>query len=75
MFTKLFWVQASERAIRTVAQAAISLLTVDATTTLLTANWEAIAAASGLAGLISLLMSVVASGTGESEDPSFVSRV
>ena len=72
MWTKRFWVGAIERAIRTVAQAAISVLTLDSTTTLLTANWEGVLAVSGLAGLISLLMSIVASGTGENSTPSFV---
>lgn len=70
--SKSFWADAVERAIRTVAQAALALLTVSGTD-LLTLDWVGLASASALAGIISILMSIVASGTsGDADTASFV---
>ena len=59
MFGKIFWTDAAERAIKTVAQVVLSLLTIDATSTVLNADWKGIVAASLTAGLISILTSIV----------------
>lgn len=69
--TKAFWADAVERAVRTIAQAALALLTTNGTT-LTNLDWVALLSAAGLAGLISLLTSIVASGTGTKNNASFV---
>jgi len=55
--TKAFWAAAGERAIKTAAQTAVSLLVVGATG-VLDADWQAVASASGLAAVVSLLTSI-----------------
>ncbi len=71
--SKKFWADAVERAVRTVAQAALSVLTIGGTG-LLDTDWVGIASAAGLAGLISILMSITASGSGSSNDASFIKK-
>jgi hypothetical protein len=71
MFTKQFWLDAGERAIRTVAQSWLGVLTISGTN-LLNANLKAIVAVGVTAGIISLLTSVVASGTGNSQSASLI---
>ena len=56
MFTKKWWKAAGMRAIKTVAQTAIA--TIGTSAVLSEVNWLAVASASILAGLISLLTSV-----------------
>ena len=56
MFTKLWWKAAGMRAIKTVAQTAIA--TIGTSALLSDVNWLAVASASVLAGLLSLLTSV-----------------
>jgi hypothetical protein len=72
MFTKTFWKQALERAIKTAAQAAIALLTVNGTG-VLDVDWAALASISGLAAIASVLTSLVTAGVGEKDSPSAVS--
>lgn len=69
--TKAFWADALERAVRTVAQAWLAVLTISGTT-LLNADLKAMAAVGGTAGVVSLLMSIVASGNGNSA--SFIGK-
>lgn len=69
--SKSFWADAIERAVRTVAQAALSILTINGTN-LLNADWKGLLSAAGLAGVISILMSVTASGAGNKNTASFV---
>jgi hypothetical protein len=70
MYTKLFWKDAVERAIRTVAQAWLAVLTVSGTN-LLNADLKAMAAVGLTAGVVSVLMSIVASGTSNNNSASF----
>lgn len=71
MFTKTFWKQAAERAVKTFAQAALALLTVDGLD-LLTVHWGTLAATAGLAAVVSVLTSVVSAGIGAPSSPSLV---
>lgn len=67
--TAAFWKAAFERAVKTVAQSAVALITANATG-LLDVDWIQLASVSGLAGLVSILTSVgsdaLTSGTGPS---------
>ncbi len=65
MGSKFFWVDAFERAIRTVAQALLASMTVNGFT-LMSANWAEIGSIALLAGVLSLLMSIIGSGSGNS---------
>lgn len=56
MFTKQWWKAAGMRAIKTVAQTAIA--TIGTSALLSDVNWLAVASASVLAGLLSLLCSL-----------------
>jgi len=71
MWTRLFWAKTAERALKTTAQSALSLLAVG-TTSLLSVPWEAVAAVSGLAGVVSVLTSIASSGVADSSSPSLV---
>lgn len=58
MFTKEFWNFAGERAIKTIAQAALAFLGTGSIG-LFTIDWESLASVSLGAGLLSILTSVV----------------
>lgn len=60
MFSKIFWMDAGERAIKTFAQAALMLLTMDGVN-ILTVDWKALLTASTTASVISVLTSIVSS--------------
>ncbi len=64
MFTLPFWKDAAERAIATAAQTAVGVLGV-AGLGLLDVDWTAALSVSALAGLVSVLKSVVASRFGD----------
>jgi hypothetical protein len=71
MFTALFWKQAAERALRTVAQALVAVI---AATSFdwFSADWKAIAGTALTAGVLSLLTSIASAGIGEKGTPSIV---
>ena len=58
LFTKDFWVYAFERMVKTVAQAAIALITAEAVGLFDGQAWVNIASVSGMAGIVSVLMSL-----------------
>lgn len=58
---KAFWVDTFDRAVATVAQAAVAVLTADVTG-LLDVDWVQIASVAGLAGAVSVLTSVAFRG-------------
>jgi hypothetical protein len=59
IFTKAFWSYAGERAVKTVAQTAIAALTVGGVTGVLDVAWVPLASGVALAGLVSVLTSIV----------------
>ena len=69
--TKTFWRAAIERAIKTLAQTAAALLTASGVG-LLDADWVAVASASGMAGLLSLLTSIGSDALTEGDGPSLI---
>lgn len=56
-----FWVDATDRAISTIAQAAIGALTADVTG-IIDIDWMQVGSIAGLAGLVSLLTSIAFRG-------------
>lgn len=58
-FTAAFWSYAGERALKTVAQTALAGLTVVGVSGILDVAWVAVASTSALAGIVSLLTSVI----------------
>ncbi len=66
------WGGAMERAVRTVAQAVLAIVTVDATSTAFAIDWRYTAGPALLAGVISILTSVVAAPIGPPGSPSMV---
>lgn len=72
MWTRTFWKRALERAVKTLAQTAVAGLTADATG-VLDANWVGVASVSGMAAVVSVLMSIASSPVGPDDaDPSLV---
>jgi r1t holin len=72
MFTKKFWADASQRAIRAFASTLLSVLGVG-TTHLLSVPWEGALTAAGGGALVSLLTSIV--GSVVTNDPTSASIV
>lgn len=71
MRTRRFWAATAERAVKTAAQAAATLLGADGLG-LLDVDWVTTGSLAGMAALLSVLMSVGSAGVGSSEDPSLV---
>ena len=71
MYTITFWKDAAERAIRTAAQALLALWATDVSG-VLAVDWVQAGSVSALAALMSLLMSVAATGTGSQDRKSVV---
>jgi hypothetical protein len=68
-----FWRQATERAIKTAAQAALLVAGGDAAN-LIGTNWRVFAGAIGGGYLLSVLTSVATAGAGQQDDPSAIRR-
>lgn len=73
MWELKFWKQTIERAIRTAAQALLALWGTQVAG-VLDVDWVQAASVSALAALMSVLMSIVATGVGDHESPSFVTE-
>lgn len=69
--TKLFWLGALERALKTFAQTLVALLSGDGLG-LLTAPWGTAASIAGMAAVLSVLTSVGSVGSGDTGTPSLV---
>lgn len=65
MWTKAFWKAAAERALKTFAQAAIGVLTANATG-VLDADWTQAGSVAGLAVVLSVLTSIAGGSSGPS---------
>jgi hypothetical protein len=74
MWTKNFWKQAAERAIKSAAQALIGAWTLDGVFNVLDVDLQLGAGVAGGAVVLSLLTSIVTAGMGEPGDPSMVNR-
>lgn len=61
----IFWADTAERAVKTAAQTAVALLTVDGVN-LIQMDWRGFLAAVGLATLLSVLTSISSAGSGNS---------
>lgn len=67
IFTRAFWAYAGERAIKTVAQTGLAGLTVTGVSGILDVAWVAVASTSALAGVVSVLTSVIAFSPADAE--------
>jgi hypothetical protein len=72
MFTRSFWVLASERALKTVAQTFLALAAAVGVFDALSADWQTMLGVSIGAGLLSYATSIVSAEIGTSADPSLV---
>jgi hypothetical protein len=73
MWTKNFWKQSAERALKTFAQGSLALLAGDGLG-VLDINWGDVASVGALAAIASVLTSIVTAGVGEPNDPSAVRK-
>ncbi len=72
MFTKRFFTDSAERAVKTAAQTSVALLTADGVLGLLDVDWGQGASVVGLAALVSLLTSVASAPAGDAGTASAV---
>ena len=71
MWTKEFWIQAAERAIKTFAQVMLGFLVVGQSG-VLSVDWANTLSVSAVAAFASVLMSLVGEGIGDKGTPSIV---
>jgi len=74
MFNKSFWILASERALKTVAQTFLAMSAAVGVFDALTADWMTILGVSVGAGLLSYATSIVSAEIGDHSDPSLVGK-
>lgn len=72
IFTKTFWLEALERALKTVAQALILMWGAAEGFNLFEANWETVGGTALGGFIISILTSIVSSPFGRNNSPSLV---
>lgn len=65
-FSKIWLLDTAERAIKTIAQTLVALLTADGAFDLLSVDWGQMLSIAGLAGVISILTSIASAGSGNS---------
>lgn len=70
--TLRFLLELVERAVKTFAQTAVSVLTVGATTDLLSAPWVGAFSAAGFAAILSIMTSIASAQLGDRDTPSLV---
>jgi len=66
IFTKSFWAYAGERAIKTVAQAALAVIGTGAVG-VLAVDWQGVVSVAVMAGVVSVLTSVASHGKSDTE--------
>ena len=71
MWSRAFWKDSAERAIKTFAQTAVSFLVIG-TTGVLEVDWEQIVSVSGVAALASILTSIASDRVGTKGTASLV---
>lgn len=71
MYTKLFWLDAIERLVKTMAQTMVAMLTAGATG-LLGVDYINLLSVAGLAGLVSLLTSIGSAAKSNTDTASLV---
>jgi hypothetical protein len=74
MWTKEFWIQAAERAIKTFAQVMLGFLVVGQSG-VLNVDWANTLSVSAVAAFASILMSLIGEGIGDKGTPSVVKVV
>jgi hypothetical protein len=73
MFTKKFWIEASERALKTLAQTFLSLVAAESMFDAFVADWQTLVGVSLGAAVLSYATSIVSSNIGPKKDsPSLV---
>jgi len=71
MYTKLFWKDAAERALKTFAQSAVALLTAGSFN-IMTVDYKSVLSVAAFAALTSVLTSLASAGTGSTSSASLV---
>ena len=71
MWTVSFWKQVAERAVKSAAQVAVAMLSVDGLG-ILDVNWAAVGSVAGLAAVVSVLTSMASGFVGSRQTASLV---
>lgn len=72
LFNKRFWIAASERALKTVAQTFLALVAAETVFDALQADWKTLSGVSLGAGLLSYATSIVSAEIGQKNSPSLI---
>lgn len=72
MFTRTFWLKATERAVKTAAQAVALAIGSAASFDAVHADWEYLGSMALGGAVLSYLTSIITSGAGPDDDPSAV---